>query len=299
MRSRLLQTMGSDQSGDSEHENCDINDSMELYLSKLGRRPLLSATEEKSLARRAHAGDENAKCLIIESNLKLVVSIAKVYARSGIPLSDLIQEGNLGLIRAVESFDPDRGFRFSTYAVGWIRQAVTRAIERFGRTIRIPSHIVQSIRRLNRAVAIFVNEHGYAPSSGELAEILGITPEKLTRILEASESLLSLDEALDEEGNTCIMDRVNDDTASNPEQCAVDEERVELLQKMLLSLNPQEKKVIEKRFGFPDGSGATLQDIGNQLEITRERVRQVEKRAIRKLRSACSTDWLESYFTYK
>ncbi len=298
MRSELLESVGSEHIRVPEFRHSDVGDSIELYLTRVGRRPLLTAAEEKLLTRKAQAGDERAKCLIIESNLKLVVSIAKVYARSGMPLCDLIQEGNLGLIKAVESFDPDRGFRFSTYAVGWIKQAITRAIERFGRTIRVPSYVVQSIRRLNRAGTMFVNENGREPTDEELAEVLDLPSDKLAKLMEASEALVSLDEIIDEDGNTCLIDRVNDDTASDPEQCAVNQERIQLLRQLMMSLSPQEQAIIEKRFGFPDGSGETLQEIGSQLEITRERVRQVEKKAIKKLRSACSTGWLENYFMY-
>lgn len=284
--------------GECETHYSDIKDSIDIYLNRVGRRPLLSSTQEKYYARKARAGDEKAKCQLIESNLRLVVSVAKAYARSGMPLCDLIQEGNLGLIKAVNSFDPDKGFRFSTYAVGWIRQAITRAIEKNARTIRLPSYIVQAIRKLNRTGAQFVNDNGRDPTLDELAELLGLSPAKLNRIMESSETLVSLDESIDEDGNLSLFDRVNDDSASDPETCAVNEERLQLLNQLLMNLNPQEQMIIQKRFGFPDGSGETLQEIGSQLEITRERVRQVEKKAIKKLRSACSRNWLESYFMF-
>lgn len=273
-----------------------VGDSMDMYLNRIGKWALLGVEEERDLARRSKTGDEAAKRRIIESNLKLVVSVAKVYSRSGVPLSDLIQEGNIGLIKAVDSFDPEKGFRFSTYAVAWIRQSITRAIERQGRAIRVPSYVVQSIRKLNKAGSTFVNENGREPTVEELCERTQLPREKVMRLLEASEALVSLDDGVKEDGNTSLLDRLVDMTAPDPESDALQQESVELLDQLMTWLSPQEKLIIEKRFGLADGVASTLQEIGQQLHITRERVRQLEARALKKLRLAVTRNWLETYF---
>lgn len=274
----------------------DVADSMDMYLTRIGRWPLLEADEERELARQAKSGDEQAKRRLIESNLKLVVSVAKVYSRSGLPLPDLIQEGNIGLIRAVDSFDPEKGFRFSTYAVAWIRQAITRAIERHGRAIRVPSYVVQSIRRLHKVGSSFQNEYGREPSLDELCERTQLSTEKVLRLLEASEALVSLDEGARDEGTTTLLEKLYDVGASDPEEDALHQESLEVISQLMNWLNPQEKLIIEKRFGLADGMTSTLQEIGQQLNITRERVRQLEARALKKLRTAVTRNWLDTYF---
>lgn len=273
-----------------------VTDSMDMYLNRIGKWPLLGPDEECDLARKSKEGDDAAKRKLIESNLKLVVSVAKVYSRSGVPLSDLIQEGNIGLIKAVDSFDPSKGFRFSTYAVSWIRQAITRAIERQGRAIRVPSYIVQSIRRLNKVGSAFVNEFGREPTVEELCERTQLPREKVIRLLEASEALISLDDGAKEDGSTSLLDRLIDATAPDPEVDALQRESLEVLNQLMTWLSPQEKLIIEKRFGLNDGVASTLQEIGQQLHITRERVRQLEARALKKLRLAVTRCWLETYF---
>ena len=273
-------------------EASSVGDSMVVYLNRIGRRPLLEAQEERKLARRARAGDEPAKRKLVESNLKLVVSVAKVYSRSGVPLPDLIQEGNIGLIKAVDSFDPERGFRFSTYAVAWIRQAITRAIERQGRAIRVPSYVIQSIRKLNRVGSAFFHEFGREPTVEELCERTKLPREKVIRLREASEALVSLDEGV----ATSLLERLTDLGALNPEQDALQRESLEVLSELMSWLSPQEKLIIEKRFGLVDGVASTLQEIGQQLHITRERVRQLEARALKKMRLAVTRNWLETYF---
>ena len=277
-------------------EASNVGDSMDMYLNRIGKWPLLGSSEEQDLARKAGLGDLTAKWKLVESNLKLVVSVAKVYSRSGVPLPDLIQEGNIGLMKAVESFDPDKGFRFSTYAVAWIRQAITRAIERQGRAIRVPSYIIQSIRKLNKAGSSFVNEMGREPTVEELCERTQLPREKVVRLLEASEALVSLDEGVKEDGATSLLDRLTDSEATNPESDALERESLEVLEQLLGWLSPQEKMIIEKRFGLQDGVTSTLQEIGQQLHITRERVRQLEARALRKLKLAVTRNWLETYF---
>jgi RNA polymerase primary sigma factor len=274
----------------------DIGGSMDMYLSRIGKWSLLDAEEERELARAGKTGNEYAKRVLIESNLKLVVSVAKVYSRSGLPLPDLIQEGNIGLIKAVDSFDPEKGFRFSTYAVAWIRQAITRAIERQGRTIRVPSYVVQSIRKLHKASSAFVSQFGHEPSVEDLCELTQLPREKVMRLLEASEALVSLDEGVKEDGTTSLLERLTQIGASNPEVDAMQRESIDVLNQLLGWLSPQEKLIIEKRFGLADGMTSTLQEIGQQLHITRERVRQLEARALRKLRMAVTRSWLETYF---
>jgi len=277
-------------------ERSDVGDSMDLYLNRIGKWPLLGSHEERALARRAKDGDMDAKWRLIESNLKLVVSVAKVYSRSGVPLPDLIQEGNIGLMKAVDQFDPDKGFRFSTYAVAWIRQAITRAIERQGRAIRVPSYVIQSIRKLHKVGSSFVNEQGREPSVEELCERTQLPREKVIRLLEASEALVSLDEGIKEDGATSLLERLTDTDAADPESDALEQEALEMIDRLMSWLSPQEKMIIEKRFGLTDGVTSTLQEIGQQLHITRERVRQLEARALKKLKIAVTRNWLETYF---
>jgi RNA polymerase primary sigma factor len=274
----------------------DVGDSMDMYLNRIGKWPLLGSEEERKLARRANKGDLNAKWKLVESNLKLVVSVAKVYSRSGVPLPDLIQEGNIGLMRAVDQFDPDKGFRFSTYAVAWIRQSITRAIERQGRAIRVPSYVIQSIRKLNKAGSSFLTENGREPTVEELCERTQLPREKVMRLLEASEALVSLDEGVTEDGATSLLERLTDSEAHDPENDALEREGLEVLSRLMAWLSPQEKMIIEKRFGLTDGVTSTLQEIGQQLHITRERVRQLEARALKKLKLAVTRNWLETYF---
>jgi RNA polymerase primary sigma factor len=277
-------------------EASDIGDSMDMYLNRIGRWPLLEAEEERELARRAKTGDDSSKRRLIESNLKLVVSVAKVYSRSGLPLPDLIQEGNIGLIKAVDSFDPEKGFRFSTYAVAWIRQAITRAIERQGRAIRVPSYVIQSIRKLNKAGSAFLNMSGREPTVDELCDMTQLPREKVMRLLEASEALVSLDEGVKEDGTTSLLERLTQTGVANPEEDALQKEGIDVLNQLMSWLSPQERLIIEKRFGLADGTTSTLQEIGQQLHITRERVRQLEARALKKLRMAVTRSWLETYF---
>ncbi|MEN6521234.1 MAG: sigma-70 family RNA polymerase sigma factor [Armatimonadota bacterium] len=294
MDSETLQLSDHHQGG--KRSGAAISDSMDMYLNRIGRRPLLSHAKEIEIARLVAAGDAEAKKTLVECNLKLVVSIAKMYSRSGIPLPDLIQEGNIGLIKAVESFDYTKGFRFSTYAVAWIRQAITRSIERHGRTIRVPSYVIQSIRKLHRLQCSLMNEFGRDPTIDELAQQAGLTQEQVTKLLESSEGLVSLDECISENGATALMERLIDATSEDPEARALRHEIAEIVTKLVEGLSTQEKLIIEKRFGLDDGATSTLQEIGQQLHITRERVRQLEARALRKLRIAATRNRLDGYF---
>jgi RNA polymerase primary sigma factor len=273
-----------------------VGDSMDLYLNKIGKRALLNHAQEKDLARKAKVGDAVAKQRLVECNLKLVVSIAKMYSNSGIPLPDLIQEGNIGLIKAVEAYDPDRGFRFSTYAVAWIRQAITRAIERQGRAIRVPSYVIQTIRRLHRIESDIMGECGREPTLEEVSQRACISCEQLMRLRGACEVLVSLDDTVKDDTTTALLERLTDTTCEDPEARALYLEGLDIIDKLVAALSPQEKLIIEKRFGLGDGATSTLQELGQQLSITRERVRQLEARAIKKLRIAAARNRLDGYF---
>ncbi|MDO8588911.1 MAG: RNA polymerase sigma factor RpoD/SigA [Armatimonadota bacterium] len=273
-----------------------VADSIDQYLDNIGKRPLLTRFEEQDLSRRAREGDLGAKQRLVESNLRLVVNVAKAYIRSGVPLADMIQEGNIGLMKAVESFDPHRGFRFSTYAVAWIRQAIARAIERQVRTIRVPSYVIQSIRRLNRLESAMAGEMGREPTIDELSARARLTTDKVACLLEAGEALVSLDDTQPGDQAGLLLERVQDACAIDPEREAITLEAGELVDRLLSGLNPQERLIIERRFGLVDGDRSTLQQIGKQLNITRERVRQLESRALRKLRMAVSRYRLDHYF---
>jgi RNA polymerase primary sigma factor len=281
---------------DAPNRDSAVSDSMDQYLNRIGKCQLLSQEEEMLLARLSRQGNLTAKQKLVECNLKLVVSIAKMYARSGVPLPDLIQEGNIGLIKAVDSFDYRRGFRFSTYAVSWIRQAITRAIDRQGRAIRIPSYVVQSIRKLNRLGSVYSMENGREPTIEELAMEARLPRERVVDLLTASEALVSLDEAVKEDESTALLERLSDCAAADPEVQAILVECNSLVGTLLTGLTPQEKMIIERRFGLIDGNTATLREIGEQLHITRERVRQLEARALKKLRIAAVKHRLEGYF---
>ncbi len=279
-----------------ERQPAFVADSVDMYLSKIGKSKLLTAQEERELAKKASEGDLAAKQKLVESNLKLVITIAKRYLKSGLPFSDLIQEGNLGLIKAVESFDYKLGYRFSTYAVAWIRQAITRAIERQGRTIRLPSYILHELRKINRASSDFASEHGREPTIQDLIEVSGLPQKKVLELIAAGEAIVSLDETVDDEHTTELAERLVDCHSPNPEDCALKYENSTVVDNLLGELSPNEKIIIQKRFGLEDGTTSTLQEIGRQLHLTRERVRQLEVRALKKLRQAVYRHRLEGYF---
>jgi len=275
-----------------------VGDSMDMYLAQIGRWPLLGVEEERDLARKAQSGNETARNKLIESNLKLVVSVAKVYSRSGVPLPDLIQEGNIGLFKAVESFNPNKGFRFSTYATNWIRQAVTRAIERQERAIRLPSYVIQSIRKLHEIESSFADEHGKKPTMEELCKLTHLSGEKVLRLIKASEALVSLDERVEDDNNRSLQERLIDPRSVDPMTEMFKCEDTKVLNELMLWLSPQEKLIIEKRFGLKDEMTSTLEEVGEEFKVTRERIRQLEIRAKKKLRCAVTASRLETYFEF-
>lgn len=273
-----------------------VADSVDMYLSHIGKSQLLTAQQERDLAKRASEGDLEAKQRLVESNLKLVIAVAKRYLKSGLPFSDIIQEGNLGLIKAVETFDYTLGYRFSTYAVAWIRQAITRAIERQGRTIRLPSYILHELRKIHRASSNFASQHGREPTVQDLVEASGLPQKKVLELIAAGDAIVSLDDTVDDDQTTELSERLVDCHSPNPEDCALKYENLSVVDNLLRELSPNEKIIIEKRFGLKDGTTSTLQEIGRQLHLTRERVRQLEVRALKKLRQAVYRHRLEDYF---
>lgn len=263
-----------------------VDDSIRLYLREIGYYPLLSSEQEQNLAKRIHAGDESARCELCEANLRLVVSIAKRYSGKGLPFLDLIQEGNIGLMRAVEKFDEARGFKFSTYATWWIRQAITRAIADQSRMIRVPVHMVESINRLIHLQRQTQQEEGREPSEEELARLTDVSIDKIRQIRQASHELVSIDKPVGEEDDSSLGDFIPDlDTPSPVAQVEYTLLR-EQLQTLVHHLTPREEAVIRLRFGLDDGRAHTLEDVGRQFNVTRERIRQIEAKALRKLRQS-------------
>lgn len=260
------------------------NDSIRLYLCEIGKIDLLNAKEEVDLAKRIRKGDQSAKSRLAESNLRLVVSIAKKYIGRGLSFLDLIQEGNIGLFRAVEKFDPDRGFKFSTYATWWIRQAITRAIADQARTIRIPVHMVETINKLTHAQRRLVQELGREPAIEELAAEMGMDIKKVKHILKISQDIVSLEAPVGTEEDSKLGDFIEDDDAVLPQESTNRILIKENIHEMLQYLSPRERKIIEMRFGLKDGVGHTLEEVGQEFSVTRERIRQIEAKVLQKLK---------------
>ena len=260
-------------------------DSLRLYLRSIGRVPLLSAGEEVSLAKRIERGDTSAKQHMVEANLRLVVSIAKGYVGRGLTLLDLIQEGSLGLIRAVEKFDYRRGYKFSTYATWWIRQAVTRSLADKGRTIRIPVHMVERLNKLIHAERRLIQELGREPSATELADELECTPREVRDIMRIPQQPISLEKPVGEEDGSAVADFVEDVSAASPFEIASEALRRENVMRVLACLPRREREVIEMRYGIVGGRSRTLEEVGRAFNITRERVRQIENRTLKKLQT--------------
>ena len=260
------------------------NDSIRMYLCEIGKVKLLTGKEEIDLAKRIRRGDQTAKQKLAEANLRLVVSIAKKYIGRGLSFLDLIQEGNIGLFRAVEKFDPDRGFKFSTYATWWIRQAITRAIADQGRTIRIPVHMVETINKLTHAQRRLVQELGREPLVEELAAEMDLDIKKVRHILKISQDIVSLEAPVGTEEDSKLGDFIEDDDALSPSDATNRQLIKENIHEMLHYLSPREKKIIEMRFGLKDGVGHTLEEVGQEFRVTRERIRQIEAKVLQKLK---------------
>ena len=287
------------QIGRLEHElsaeGVALDDPVKAYLKEIGQVPLLSAKEEQTLARAARAGDADARRRLSEANLRLVVSVAKRYAGRGLPFLDLIQEGNLGLMKAAEKFEPDRVFKFSTYATWWIRQSITRAIADQGRTIRIPVHLVEHINRVRKTAGELLRKNGREPTAEEIAVQLEMEPDRVRELLQLAQEPVSLETPVGEEEDAHLEDFIQDEEAGVP----VDEAGRQLLRRELMSvlksLTPREERVITLRFGLDDGRPRTLEELGKEFNVTRERIRQIEAKALRKLRHPSRAKRLRDY----
>ena len=276
-------------------DSINIEDPVRMYLKEIGKVPLLTAEEEIELAKRMEAGDEDAKKRLAEANLRLVVSIAKRYVGRGMLFLDLIQEGNLGLIKAVEKFDYNKGFKFSTYATWWIRQAITRAIADQARTIRIPVHMVETINKLVRVSRQLLQELGREPTPEEIAERMEIPVERVREILKISQEPVSLETPIGEEEDSHLGDFIQDDNVPVPADAAAFTLLKEQLVEVLGTLTEREQKVLRLRFGLDDGRARTLEEVGKEFNVTRERIRQIEAKALRKLRHPSRSRKLKDY----
>ena len=276
-------------------EGIALDDPVRMYLKEIGKVPLLSAEEEHELARKMSEGDETAKKMLSEANLRLVVSIAKRYVGRGMLFLDLIQEGNLGLIKAVEKFDYQKGYKFSTYATWWIRQAITRAIADQARTIRIPVHMVETINKLIRVSRQLLQELGRDPYPEEIAKEMNLSIEKVREIQKIAQEPVSLETPIGEEEDSHLGDFIPDDDAPAPAEAASFSLLKEQLTNVLSTLTPREEKVLRLRFGLDDGRARTLEEVGKEFEVTRERIRQIEAKALRKLRHPSRSKKLKDY----
>ena len=282
---------------DALADSFSTDDPVRMYLKEIGKVPLLSPEEELELATRMSQGDEEAKHRMTEANLRLVVSIAKRYVGRGMLFLDLIQEGNLGLIKAVEKFDHTKGYKFSTYATWWIRQAITRAIADQARTIRIPVHMVETINKTIRVSRQLLQELGHDPSAEEIARELDMPAEKVRDILKISQEPVSLETPIGEEEDSHLGDFIPDEDASEPSEAASFSLLREQLEEVLDTLAPREKKVLELRFGIVDGRTRTLEEVGKEFNVTRERIRQIEAKALRKLRHPSRSKKLRDFLS--
>ncbi len=267
-----------------EQEGLSIDDPVRLYLKEIGRVPLLGGEKEKEVAERMMAGDESAKTELVEANLRLVVSIAKRYVGRGMFFLDLIQEGNMGLMKAVDKYDYTKGYKFSTYATWWIRQAITRAIADQARTIRIPVHMVETIHKVSRVSRQLLQENGREPTAEEIGERISMSAEKVREIMKIAQDPVSLETPIGEEEDSHLGDFIPDDDTPSPAEATSTNILREELERQLHTLTPREEHVIKLRFGLYDGRTRTLEEVGKEFDITRERIRQIEAKALRKLR---------------
>ena len=276
-------------------DGVNIDDPVKVYLKEIGRVPLLSSDEEVELAQRMAEGDAYAKKRLAEANLRLVVSIAKRYVGRGMQFLDLIQEGNLGLIKAVEKFDHTKGFKFSTYATWWIRQAITRAIADQARTIRIPVHMVETINKVKKVSSQLLHQNGHDPTAEEIAAALDMPVDKVREIMRVAQETVSLETPIGEEEDSHLGDFIPDDDAPAPADAASHTLLKEQLGEVLKTLTPREEKVLRLRFGLEDGRSRTLEEVGKEFNVTRERIRQIEAKALRKLRHPSRSKKLKDF----
>ncbi|MBR2708979.1 RNA polymerase sigma factor RpoD [Candidatus Saccharibacteria bacterium] len=281
-------------------ENVDAfaDDSVRLYLREIGKIPLLTAEEEADLAQRIVKGDKKAKDKMVEANMRLVVSIAKRYGGRGLDFLDLIQEGNTGLLRAVDKFDPKKGFKFSTYATWWVRQAITRAIADQARTIRIPVHMVETINKVLRTTRKLTTELNREPTNEEIAKALDMEPEKIDYVMRIKQDIASLDASVGRDGDdedSVLGDFVEDEERDSPEEAASNQILKEQLSEIIATLSDREQKIIRLRFGIGGGRPHTLEEVGAEFDVTRERIRQIEAKALSKLRKNKDTKKLHEY----
>ena len=284
-----------DEITDTSYEGINVDDPVRMYLREIGRIPLLTFDEELDLAKKVLKGDEEAKQKLAESNLRLVVSIAKKYVGRGMLFLDLIQEGNMGLIKAVEKFDYTKGFKFSTYATWWIRQAITRAIADQARTIRIPVHMVETINKLIRTSRHLLQQLGREPTPEEIANEMEIPVEKVIEIQKIAQDPVSLETPIGEEDDSHLGDFIQDDDSPAPQDSAAYTMLREQLEEVMNTLTPREAKVLKLRFGLEDGKSRTLEEVGREFQVTRERIRQIEAKALRKLRHPSRSKKLRDY----
>ncbi len=266
-------------------------------LHRLTRQRLLTAEEERDLSTRARTGDGQARDRLVEANMRLVINIAKNYQNPLVQFEDLVQEGAIGLMTATERYDPARGYRFSTYATHWIRQAISRAIDNKAKSIRIPAHVSETLRKVEKMRSWFIREYGEEPTIEQIAMQMGLSPKKINTLLQAGQEPVSLDMLVGDDENTTLASLINDRTAANPQQALLGAEMQQQLHDLLLVLNPREREIMLRRLGFEDESTQVLQEIGETLHISRERVRQIELQALRKLKYAAKRRNLSGYIS--
>ena len=282
---------------ESFSEETTTTDPVRMYLKEIGKIPLLSSEEEMELAKRISQGDEDAKKRMVEANLRLVVSVAKHYMGRGMQLLDLIQEGNMGLLKAVEKFDYTKGYKFSTYATWWIRQSITRAVADQARTIRIPVHMVETINRVSRTSRALVQELGREPTLAEISQHLGISEEKIAEVMKIAQDPVSLETPVGEEDDSHLGDFIPDSDVTEPAESASFNMLRQQLADVMQTLSPRECKVLRLRFGLEDGRAHTLEEVGREFDVTRERVRQIEAKALRKLRHPSRSRILKDFLS--